>query len=72
MNDSKWIMWVLGVLIMIASTLSGYAIARIDTVQQNLTEKYIQKTDYRIDMERIDSGIKSLNDKMDRILRKGE
>ncbi len=70
-GNFKWIMWILGVLITISAAVSGYAIARVDTVQQSLRIEYVQKSDYRADLGRIESALNCLNEKMDRVLSRG-
>ena len=67
-NNTKWVMWILGVLITIAASIGGYAVARIDTVQKSLQAEYVQKIDYRDDMTDLKRALRSLNDKMDRVL----
>ncbi len=67
-TDAKWILWILGALMLVVSSLSGYSVARVDSVQQDLSEKYVQKIDYRADLGRIETSLKCLNDKMDRVL----
>ena len=61
--------WIMGVLIIIASAVSGYAIARVDSIQQSLTTEYVQKTDYRCDMADLKESLSKLNDKMDKLLK---
>ena len=71
-GNIRWIMWILGVLITIAASVGGYAVARVDTVQKTLQEEYVQKVDYRVAMSDLKDSLRSLNDKMDRVLRRGE
>ena len=61
--------WIMGVLIIIASAVSGYAIARVDSIQQSLTTEYVQKADYRCDMADLKESLSKLNDKMDKLLK---
>ncbi len=61
MESKNWIAWVLGILIMIAMSVSGYAINRIDSVHAALSEKYVQKVDFQCFAERIEK-------KLDRII----
>jgi uncharacterized membrane protein len=70
-GNSKWIMWILGVLITISAAASGYAIARVDTVQNKMTDGYVMKSDYRADLGRIEASLQCLNEKMDRVLSRG-
>ena len=69
-GNMRWIMWILGVLITIAASVGGYAVARVDSVQQSLQVEYVQKVDYREDMGDLKDALKSLNFKMDRVLNK--
>ena len=62
--------WIMGVLIIIASAVSGYAIARVDSIQQSLTTEYVQKVDYRCDISDLKASLNTLNKKMDEVLRK--
>jgi len=71
MNDMKWVMWILGVLIMIAASVGGYAVARVDNVQKSLQAEYVQKADYREDISDLKDALNRLNFKMDRVLRRG-
>jgi len=69
MNDNtKWVMWILGVLITIAASVGGYAVARVDTVQKTLQEEYVQKVDYYEDMKYLKDTLKSLGHKIDRLI----
>lgn len=67
-GNAKYFMWVIGGLVLIAIYVSSYSIARVDAVQNDLTANYVQKSDYRADIGRIDAGIQRLNEKMDRML----
>ena len=71
-GNIRWIMWFLGVLITIAASVGGYAVARVDTVQKTIQEEYVQKVDYRVDISDLKESLRNLNDKMDRVLRRGE
>jgi len=68
MKDKGWVMWIAAAVLTITASVSGYAIARVDTLQQRISVEYVQKLDYRTDMGRIESALKSLNDKMDKVL----
>ena len=67
-GNIKWIMWILGVLITIAASVGGYAVARVDGLQKTLQVEYVQKIDYREDMSDLKASLRSLNNKMDRVL----
>ena len=67
-GNTKWIMSLVALFILIATGLGGYAIARVDVVETKLTSDYVQKKDYRNDYNRINSGIIRLNDKLDRLI----
>jgi len=67
-GNMRWIMWILGVLITIAASVGGYAVARVDSVQQTLQAEYVMKEDYRVDISDLKDALKSLNFKMDRVL----
>jgi len=68
-GNTKWIMSLVALFILIATGLGGYAVARVDVVETKLTSEYVQKKDYRSDYNRIDSGITRLNDKLDELIR---
>jgi len=63
-------MWILGVLITIAASVGGYAVARVDGLQKTLQVEYVQKIDYREDMSDLKASLRNLNNKMDRVLGK--
>ena len=67
-GNMRWTMWILGVLITIAASVGGYAVARVDGLQKTLQVEYVQKIDYREDMSDLKESLRSLNNKMDRIL----
>jgi len=67
-GNIRWIMWILGVLITIAASVGGYAVARVDTVQKSLQLEYVQKIDYREDMSDLKRTLRDINNKMDRVL----
>ena len=69
-GNTKWIMGIFVVLIGIASSVAGYAIARVDSIQQSLTTEYVQKADYRCDMADLKASLNTLNKKMDDMLKK--
>jgi len=59
-RTAQWIMWIIGLLVMIAMAVSGYAVNKADNA--------IQKDDYRIDQARLESSMKCLSDKLDKVL----
>ena len=64
-GNTKWIFSLIALFILIATGLGGYAVARVDMVENKLTADYVQKKDYRRDICRVEAGITRLNDKMD-------
>jgi len=64
-GNTKWIFSLVALFILIATGLGGYAVARVDMVENKLTADYVQKKDYRRDILRVEAGITRLNDKMD-------
>ena len=68
-GNTKWILSLIALFILIATGMGGYAVARIDIIQEKLTEDYLLKKDYRTDVWRIENGITRLNDKMDEMLK---
>jgi len=64
-GNTKWIFSLIALFILIATGLGGYAVARVDMVENKLTADYVQKKDYRRDILRVEAGITRLNDKMD-------
>ena len=68
-GNTKWILSLIALFIFIATGLGGYAVARVDVIQEKLTEDYLLKKDYRADVWRIENGITRLNDKMDEMLK---
>ena len=64
-GNTKWIFSLIALFILIATGLGGYAVARVDMVENKLTADYVQKKDYRKDILRVEAGITRLNDKMD-------
>ena len=75
MKDQKWIMWIIGLLLLASTSVSAYSITRIDNMQSNFTtsqkylsENYVMKSDYRIDLNRLEESLKCVNEKLDRLL----
>ena len=68
-GNTKWILSLIALFILIATGIGGYAVARVDVIQEKLTEDYLLKKDYRADVWRIENGITRLNDKMDEMLK---
>ena len=68
-GNTKWILSLIALFIFIATGLGGYAVARVDVIQEKLTGDYLLKKDYRADVWRIENGITRLNDKMDEMLK---
>ena len=64
-GNTKFILSLIALFILIATGLGGYAVARVDMVENKLTADYVQKKDYRRDISRVEAGITRLNDKMD-------
>jgi len=64
-GNTKFILSLIALFILIATGLGGYAVARVDIVENKLTADYVQKKDYRRDILRVEAGITRLNDKMD-------
>ena len=64
-GNTKFILSLIALFILIATGLGGYAVARVDMVENKLTADYVQKKDYRRDILRVEAGITRLNDKMD-------
>lgn len=54
-RTAQWIMWIIGLLVLIAMAVSGYAVNKADNA--------VPKDDYRIDQARLESSMKCLNDK---------
>ena len=67
-GNTKWILSLIALFIFIATGLGGYAVARVDVVQERMTKDYVQKVDYRVNISRIEEGIKDLNKKMDKVI----
>ena len=67
-GNTKWILSLIALFIFIATGLGGYAVARVDVVQERMTRDYVQKVDYRVNISRIEEGIKDLNKKMDKVI----
>jgi len=67
-GNTKWILSLVGLFILIATGLGGYAVARVDTVQESLRIDYVQKIDHASDMAEIRHSLERLNIKMDKIL----
>jgi hypothetical protein len=59
---AEWIMWVLGILVLIFIGVSSYAVTKADNA--------LPKEDYRIDQARVESALRCLNDKMDMVLQR--
>lgn len=59
-NGSSWLQWAIGILVLIAMAVSSYAVNKADNA--------VPKEDYRVDQARVESGIKCLNDKLDKVL----
>lgn len=67
-GNSKWILSLIGLFILIAASIGGYAIARVDIVQNTLRTEYVQKEGYRVDIADLKHSLETLNKKMDRVL----
>ena len=67
-GNTKFILSLIGLFILIATGLGGYAVARVDSCQEKMTIFYVQKVDYQSNINRIEQGIVRLNDKMDEII----
>jgi len=74
--NSKWIQWILGVLVTLSLALGGYVLGRLDKVaeavqnQHTLTfEKFVPRDDYDRDLERIERRLERLDEKLDRLLK---
>ena len=61
----KWIMWVIGGLLIIVSAVTGCSIHRIDKVCDEL-KNYITKEDYRCDMDKHDRDMRMFEYKLDK------
>ena len=59
-GNARWLQWVLGILITISLGISSYAITKAD--------RAVQKEDYRIDVQRIETELRCINVKLDRII----
>ena len=75
MKDQKWIMWIIGVLLLVSSSVSAYSVTRIDGMQDKfiqsqeyLHKNYVMKGDYRCDIDRLEEGMAIINNKLDRLL----
>lgn len=66
-GNTKWILSLIALFIMVATGLGGYAVARVDSVQDCLRTEYVQKGDYMGDMTDIKHSLERLNTKMDRL-----
>ena len=64
-GNTKWILSLIGLFILIAVSLGGYAVGQVDDVEKRLANDYVQKVDCHSNIYRIESGITRLNDKMD-------
>ena len=67
-GNTKWVLSLIGLFILIATGMGGYAVARVDAVQDNLRSDYVQKEDYRCDIADLKHSLEILNKKMDRVL----
>jgi len=67
-GNTKWILSLIALFIFIATGLGGYAVARVDIVQERMTKDYVQMVNHRSDISRIESGIARLDVKMDKVL----
>ena len=45
-KTAEWVMWILGIFVLIAMSVSGYAVNKADNA--------VQKEDYRIDQSRLE------------------
>jgi len=59
-GTAEWVMWVLGVLVLIFIGVSSYAVTKADNA--------VPKDDYRVDQARVEKGLQCLNEKMDKVL----
>ena len=67
-GNTRWIISLIGLFIMIATSLGAYSVARIDVMQDTLRTEYVQKVDYRCDVDDLKHALDALNKKMDRVL----
>lgn len=67
-GNTKWIMTLIGLFILIATGIGTYSIVRVDNIDKCLRIDYVQKADYREDMQELKQGISTLNSKMDMYL----
>lgn len=75
-NGSRpWITWVITILVGIAIAATGYAVSRVDKLQDNIQKEYVQKEDYHKDFRLLCERLSSLDgklDSIDKILREHE
>ncbi|MDO9535088.1 MAG: hypothetical protein Q7J85_07090 [Bacillota bacterium] len=69
-GTGKIITWIIGLLVLIAMAVSGYTVGRVDKIQNALASDYVQKIDYNRDRVELKELIKSMDIKIDRLLRK--
>jgi uncharacterized membrane protein len=67
-GNTKWIMAIIGLFILIATGIGSYSIVRVDNIDSCLRTEYVQKADYKADIKEIKEGMKALNHKMDTYL----
>jgi len=67
-GNTKWIMTLIGLFILIATAIGSYSIVRVDNIDNCLRTEYVQKADYKTDISELKQGITSLNQKMDNYL----
>ena len=61
-GNKTWVQWLAGILVLIALTVSGYAINKIDTVQTALAKEYVQKTDFQTFADRVEKKLDKIQD----------
>ena len=67
-GNTKWIMTLIGLFILIATAIGSYSIVRVDNIDKCLRTEYVQKADYKEDIQELKQGISTLNRKMDTYL----
>ena len=67
-GNTKWIMTLIGLFILIATGIGTYSIVRVDNVDKCLRTEYVQKADYKEDIQELKQGMTDLNHKMDTYL----
>ena len=63
---SKTVQWILGILVSIGISVSGYSLTRIDKQQEVTAQNYLQKQEYYKDQSMLCDQLNRIENKIDK------